>query len=73
MGGMKVNGITDEHIDSYVKDSWQVYEALVKMPPTKDTKVSVQLLNSMLQLHCMALKPVEIEAKVLPEYAKHKV
>lgn len=27
----------------------------------------------MLQLHCMALKPVEIEAKVLPEYAKHRV
>lgn len=35
--------------------------------------VSIEVLNSLLNLNAIAMRPHDIEAKVLPQYAMHKL
>ena len=38
-----------------------------------DCEVNVNILNSLVYLYSCALRPEELEAKVLPQYAKHRI
>ena len=69
-GACRVQGVLDEHVDSYCADAWQLYEQMSQMP---DVEINVQILNSLTYLHVQAVKPQEIEAKILPQYARHKI
>jgi hypothetical protein len=43
------------------------------MLDNSDCEVTIHVLNSLLRLFGNALKPLEIESKVLPEYEKHRI
>ena len=43
---------------------------MLEMP---ESEVNLQILNSMLELYCHALKPHELESKVLPEYTRFNI
>ena len=62
--------VKEEHIDLYIKDSWELFRQMEENP---EAKVTEQVIGSMLQLYCKALRLDELEAKVLPLYAKHKL
>jgi len=69
-GACKVANVQDVHVEQYCADAWALFEQVQEV---KDCEVSVELLNSLLQLHVVAVKPSLIEAKVLPLYAVHKI
>lgn len=56
--------VSDEHVNMYCDDAWALYEQMQEM--TENCEISVQVLNSLLSLFAAAVKPHEIEAKVLP-------
>ena len=59
-----------EHIDMYVNDAWLLYEQMQSMP---ECEVNINVLNSLVHLYSSALRPEELEQKVLPQYEKHRV
>ena len=71
-GACKVPGVREDHVDMYCEDAWKLYQQMLEMPGP-ESEVNLQVLNSMLELYCHALKPRELEAKVLPEYSRHKI
>lgn len=62
-GAIRVDGMKDDHIEAICKDAWLLYEQFQDAP---NCEISVEVLNSLVQLYCVALKPHDIEAKVLP-------
>lgn len=60
----------DERIQTYCDDAWELYE---QMQQSTECEVSVEVLNSLIYLYTVAYKPHDIEAKVLPQYALHKI
>ena len=69
-GACKVENVKDEHVEAYCRDAWELY---LQMKESADCEVSIEVLNSLLQLYCVAVKPHDIEAKVLPEYEQNKI
>lgn len=43
------------------------------MQDSPDCEVSVEVLNSLLYLNTVAIRPLEIESKILPLYQQHKL
>jgi len=69
-GACRVPSVKDEHIEMYCTDAWALYLQMQEIP---DCEISVNVLNSLISLFSAALKPHEIEAKVLPQFALHKI
>jgi pentatricopeptide repeat protein len=65
-----VPGTTNEHIDQYCDDAWLLYTQLRDKP---ECEITIQVLNSLLILYGNALKPQELESKVLPEYQVNRI
>ena len=60
----------ESHVDQYCQDAWELYEQMQDSP---DCEVSVEVLNSLLYLNTVAIRPLEIESKILPLYQQHKL
>ena len=43
------------------------------MQEMPDAEININILNSLMYLYTAAVKPLEIEAKLLPQYALHKI
>mmetsp|Transcript_14056 Transcript_14056/g.23876 ORF Transcript_14056/g.23876 Transcript_14056/m.23876 type:complete len:255 (-) Transcript_14056:272-1036(-) len=69
-GAAAVHRVKEKHVDIYIKDSWDLFEQMKENP---EVKINNHILNSLLLLHCNALRTEEIEAYVLPLYEKHKI
>ena len=59
-----------KHIEMYVNDAWELYEQMQNMP---ENEVNINILNSLVHFYSAALRPEELEQKVLPQYEKHRV
>lgn len=62
--------VKEDHVDMYIKDSWDLFEQLKNNP---DAEVNIHILNSLLLLHTNALRVEELDANVLPLYEKFKI
>ena len=69
-GAAAVRQVKESHVDMYIKDSWELFEQLNNDP---NTKVNINILNSLLLLHANALRVEELDANVLPLYQKYKI
>ena len=54
----------------FIKDAWALLDILEKKP---NLEVNINVLNSMVLLYANALRPEELEAKVLPLFDKHRM
>lgn len=55
-GAMTHDACPENVKDTYIADSWRLFE-LIK----KENKVSIQIVNSLLLVHCKALRPEQVE------------
>ena len=69
-GAAAVRHVKEEHIDMYIKDSWELFQQLEQNP---DAKVNIYVLNSLLLLHTNALRVEELDSNILPLYEKHRI
>lgn len=69
-GAAAVRFVKEEHVDIYIKDSWELFESMKK---NDQVKINIQILNSLLLLHTNALRIEELDSNVLPLYAKYKI
>lgn len=53
----------------YIKDAWE----LLKSMEEQNVEPNINILNSLTFLYATALRPEELEAKVLPLYKKYKI
>lgn len=58
-GALNHEFLTNEVKDAYILDAWKIFEKV-----KEENKVSVQILNSLLLVHCRALKPDQVEVKI---------
>lgn len=68
-GACQIEHVREEHIDMYIKDTWELFETMQK----DGTDINVNILNSMVYLYSSALRPDDMEAHVLPLYDKYKI
>ena len=54
----------------YVNDAWLLYEQLEQ---NKNCEVNIYILNSLVYLFSCAIKTHELEAKVLPQFERHRI
>ena len=69
-GAAALRNVKEEHIDLYIKDSFELFNQLQNDP---DCNVTPQVLNSLLLLHCNAMRVDDLDSKVLILYDKHKI
>ena len=69
-GAVTVAGTKHEHVQMYIKDAWAIFELVEKNPKIA---MNANILNQMVTLYAGALKPEELEAKVLPLFDKFSV
>jgi predicted MPP superfamily phosphohydrolase len=69
-GAVAVQQTKHEHVEMYIKDAWSLLDILEKKP---DLEINTNILNSMVLLYANALRPEELEAKVLPLFDKHRL
>jgi pentatricopeptide repeat protein len=53
----------------YIKDSWELFDTMRK----EGIEPNIQILNSLCMLYTLALRPEELETKILPLYDKLKI
>lgn len=61
--------VKEEHIDQYLNDALKLFE----QSRESGIKPNVIMLNSLVHLHCNALRVDELDANVLPLYEKHRI
>jgi pentatricopeptide repeat protein len=69
-GAAAVRFVKEEHVDMYIKDTWELFETMKEDP---EMEINIHILNSILLLHTNALRIEELDSKVLPLYAKFKI
>ncbi len=74
-GACTLERVPEAHIDMYIKDAFELFRTLEKeaLKGDKDVEVNIQILNSLVLLHCNALRPEDLEADVLPLFDKHRI
>lgn len=65
----RVPNVKEEHVDMYLKDSWELIDNMLK----EGIDPNINVLNSLVLLHAQAIRPAELEGMVLPMYEKYKV
>jgi pentatricopeptide repeat protein len=68
-GACKIPFVKTEHIDQYIKDSWDI----IKYMENENLPIDIYILNSLLFVHCSAHKLDLVEGLVVPLYEKHGV
>lgn len=68
-GACTIPEIEEEHVKMYIKDAWDLLEQMKE----KDIPININIVNSLLLLHCNALFTEEVHEKVLPLYEKFKI
>ena len=58
-----------EHVEMYIRDAWNLFELVEKK---QNLEINPHLLNAMVLIYANALRPEELEAKVLPLFDKHR-
>lgn len=58
-GALNHEFLTNEVKDAYILDAWKIFEKI-----KEENKVSIQILNSLLLVHCRALKPDQVEVSI---------
>ena len=69
-GGCKLPGADKELKDAYMRDAWNLFE---QMQTVDNLPVSVNVLNSLMQLYVNAHEPEKLENFVLPLYEKYEI
>lgn len=54
----------------YLKDGWELFEQMVNQT---DYEPNIQVLNSLVLMFANAIKPLELESKILPLYEKYRI
>lgn len=62
--------IKEEHIDMYIKDSWELFNLLKN---EEGLQVNINILNSLVLLYTNCLRPEELDSNVLPLFEKYKL
>jgi hypothetical protein len=68
-GACLKENVMEKHVEMYINDAWSLFETLQK----DGLDININILNSMTYLYVNALRPEELEARVLPLYTKYKV
>ena len=66
-GAARIPYVKTEHLDEYLKDSWNIFSFMEK----NEMKISVQILDSLLEVHCIVHKIENVDGLVLPLYEKY--
>lgn len=66
-GAAKIPYVKLEHLNEYLKDCWNIFHFMEK----NDIKISVQILDSLLEVHCLMHKMEDVDGLVLPLYEKY--
>jgi predicted nucleotidyltransferase len=66
---VKIDDVREDHIDQWIEDAWELMERI----EADGYKFNSEILNTMVLLHCNALRGEDLETKVLPLYLKHKI
>ncbi len=53
----------------YIKDAWELFENMIE----DGIEPNINVLNSLTFLYANALRPEDLETKVLPLYDKYKI
>ena len=69
-GACKVPNTQEKHIEMYLKDGWELFEQMVNQT---DYEPNIQVLNSLVLMFANAIKPLELESKILPLYEKYRI
>jgi pentatricopeptide repeat protein len=68
-GACRIPYVKLEHIESYLKDSWEI----MKYIEDNNMPIDKYVLNSMIEIHCAVHKKDIVEGLVLPLFEKHGV
>jgi pentatricopeptide repeat protein len=68
-GACKQAFVKTEHIDKYIKDSWDI----IKYMEQEKINIDLYTLNSLLLVHCSAHKLELVEGLVVPLYEKYNI
>jgi pentatricopeptide repeat protein len=68
-GACRIPYVKYEHIESYIKDSWEIF----KYMEDNNMVIDKYVLNSMIEVHCSVHKKELVEGLVLPLFEKHGV
>lgn len=66
-GAAKIPYVKTEHLEEYLKDSWNILQFMEK----NNIKISVHILDSLLEVHCSMHKMEDVDGLVLPLYEKY--
>lgn len=66
-GAARIPYVKSEHLVEYLKDAWNIFGFMEK----NEMKISVQILDSLLEVHCIMHKTEEVDGLVLPLYEKY--
>ena len=62
-GAMTHEFCPDNVKDTYIMDSWKLLEQI-----KQEKKISIQVLNSLLLVHCKAMRPEQVEVQMIFNY-----
>lgn len=68
-GAFRIPYVKVEHIESYIKDSWEI----LKYMEDNNMIIDKYVLNAMIEIHCSVHKKELVEGLVLPLFEKHGV
>lgn len=68
-GAIKVPFVEQKHVDQYIKDAWE----LVNFAEKNLIPIDSYMLNSLLLVHCNALKWADVDGLVIPYFNKYKI
>lgn len=68
-GASRIPYVKVEHLESYINDAWEIYKFMEK----ENIPISVNVLNSLLEVHTANHKVDMVDGLVLPLFEKHNV
>lgn len=68
-GACRIFYAKTEHIDSYIKDAWEIFHYMEK----ENIKINVQVLNALMEVHTASHKIEMVDGLVIPLYEKHNI
>jgi pentatricopeptide repeat protein len=68
-GASRIPYVKYEHVESYIKDAWEIFKYI----EDNNMPIDKYVLNSLIELHCAVQKKELVEGLVLPLFEKHGV
>lgn len=72
-GACRLPHVPEKEVDMYLEDAMALFRTIERDEKNEGVEVNIQILNSLVSLFAAALRPEEVETKILPLYEKHRV